>query len=339
MSMKEPSVTKSCAVTGATGFIGSSLVRHLAAEGWRVRCLVRDEDRARELFDGLDIEYVIGDVTRPESLAGLASGVDVVFHLAALMGHDLPSDVAFAKFRRVNVEGTRAVITACAGEKLERFVHVSSTAALGLLDVAIVTEETVGKPWTPYQVSKWESEELVREATLEGRIPGVIVRPSMVYGPGFKGDFLTVARVVKKGFFPRIGRGENLSPALYIDDCVEALASCATRGKLGETYFLSSEQSYPLDQVVGIIARALGVKVRLIRVPAWIAIAGARVLEWLFDVMRRKPIVTARNIRSTITDRVFDVSKSREDLGFVQHVSIEDGLTRAVAYFKQQGWV
>lgn len=330
---------KTCAVTGATGFIGSNLVRCLVADGWTVRCLVRDVERAREMFPGLEIEYAVGDVTDAASLGGFFSDVNVVFHLAAIMGHDLPSDDAFARFRAVNVEGTRAVVDACAGESIERFVHVSSTAALGLIEVENVTEETPGKPWTPYQVSKWESEQLVREATAAGRIPGVVVRPSMVYGPGFKGDFLTLAKVARTGWFPRIGSGENLSPALFIDDCARGLVQAAELGRVGETYFLSSVESYSLTRVGRIIGDALGVRVRIVYVPAWVAIFGARVLEWLFGVMGKHPVVTARNIRSTITDRVFDVSKAQREIGFEQHVSIDEGLAKAIDYFKQQGWV
>lgn len=326
-------------VTGATGFIGSRLVRKLGAEGMRVRCLVRDPLGAAALFEGLDVELAEGDVTRPETLRGVVEGVGVVYHLAAIMGHDLPSEEAFARFRRVNVEGTRAIAEVCDDSGIERFVLASSTAAMGLLRDEVVREDTPVSPYTPYQVSKWEAEEVVREHARDRGLPAVVVRPSMVYGPGFRGDFLTIAKVAKKGVFPRIGRSRNLSPALYIDDCVEALALAGTRGRPGETYLVSSEESYELDRVVRIIADALGVRVRFVPVPAWIALFGAWKLERAFGLVGKHPPVTSRNIRSTITDRVFDVSKAREELGFRQRVGIDEGLRRAVAHFREAGWV
>jgi nucleoside-diphosphate-sugar epimerase len=331
--------TKRYLVTGATGFMGGALVRRLSAAGHFVRCLVRDPDAAREKFAGLDLTFVTGDVTEPGTLRGAADDVDVVYHLAAIMGHDLPSPDSFARFRRVNVEGTRAVCEACAGTGIERFVYVSSTAAMGLLTDKIVREDTPVAPFTPYQVSKWEAEEVVRGFAAERALPAVIVRPSMVYGPGFRGDFLTMAKVIRTGFFPRIGLGENLSPALFIDDCAAGLVAAGDLGRPGETYLLSSEHSYPLDTAARIIAGAMGKRVHLVYVPRWLALAGAWTLERLFLLLGKSPMVTARNIRSTSTDRVFDISKAREELGFRQTVGFEEGLTRAVAWFREAGLV
>ena len=86
----------------------------------------------------------------------------------------------------------------------------------------------------------------------------------MVYGPGFKGDFVTIGKVVKTGFFPKIGFGKNLSPALYIDDLVDCFSVVKDNAKIGETYLISSEEYYGLDRIVRIIGQALSVNVRMV---------------------------------------------------------------------------
>jgi UDP-glucose 4-epimerase len=326
-------------VTGATGFIGQHLVKRLIQEGHTVRCLIRDAEKAKRVLGNKGVEYVVGDITEKETLRNACDNISIVYHLAAIMGHDLPSKSAFDKFRRVNTDGTRNISESCIESGIDKFIYVSSTAAMGLLKDKVVNEETPCNPFTPYQVSKYEGELIVRELTADHGFPGIVLRPSMVYGIGFKGDFLTIAKVVKTGVFPKIGFGRNLSPALYIDDLVACISKAKDRAIVGQTYIISSEESYELERVVRIISEALNVKVRMVFVPKALAILGAWFLESAFLLMGKTPWVTQRNIRSTTTDRVFDVMKAKEELGFRQRVSIEEGLTKTVRYFQDAGYL
>lgn len=255
------------------------------------------------------------------------------------MGHDTPSQESFARFRKVNVEGLRNIVAEAKKSHVKRFIHLSSTAAMGLLEDALVNEVTSCKPYTPYQVTKYEGEQYLLEEWRKNGFPVIILRPSMIYGPGFKGDFLTLAKVCKTGFFPTIGHGKNLSPALYIDDLIDVLPKCIDHGRMGEIYLLSSEQSYPLRQASAIIGKALGKKLHYVYVPVGMAIFGARVLEKGMPLLGRRSPVTERNIRSTVTDRTFDVTKAKRELGFRQQVPLEQGLTEAVHYFVQEHYL
>jgi nucleoside-diphosphate-sugar epimerase len=161
----------------------------------------------------------------------------------------------------------------------------------------------------------------------------------MVYGVGFRGDFVTIARVVKTGVFPKIGFGKNLSPALYIDDVVDCLSRAKSQAAVGQTYIISSSESYELERVVHIIASALHVNVHMIFVPTCVAVFGAWLCERTFLLLGKNPVVTARNIVSAATDRVFDVTKAQRELGFQPRVSIEQGLARTVGYYQAQGYV
>lgn len=325
-------------VTGATGFIGQRLSENLLSLHHELRLLVRSPQALPESLR-TQCEIATGDITDPVSLAGCCDGIDAVFHLAALMGHDSPSEEAFARFRAVNVQGIKNIVQEAQKSGVKRFIHISSTAAMGLLRDSLVDESTPCKPYTPYQVTKYEGEQLLIQEYRDHGFPVIILRPSMIYGPGFKGDFLTLAKVCKTGFFPTIGRGKNLSPALYITDLIDALPLCLDHGRTGEIYLLSSEQSYPLRQVSEIIGKALNKKIIYLYVPVWLTLAGAWMLEKVFPLLGRRPPVTKRNIQSTVTDRVFNVSKAKEELGFHQAVSLEVGLTKAVEYFLQQNYL
>lgn len=326
-------------ITGATGFIGRNLVNLLIKEGHFVRSLVRDYEKAKKLLGTENIEYIVGDITDKKSLENICDNISIVYHLAAIMGHDLPSESSFKKFCKVNTEGTKNIAESCVGMGIDKFIYVSSTAAMGLLKNKVVNEETPCIPYTPYQVSKYEGELIVKELTEKRGLPGIILRPSMVYGVGFKGDFATIAKVIKTGIFPKIGFGKNLSPALYIDDLVDCMCKAKDKAIVGETYIISSEGSYELEKIARIIADALNVRVRMIMVPKFIAIFGAWILERIFLLLGEKPIVTARNIMSTTTDRVFDISKAKRELSFQQKVSIEEGLIKAVDYFQLVGYL
>ena len=324
-------------ITGATGFIGQKLVKRLTIEGHTCLCLVRNAEKAKGLLDLSNTEFIYGDIREKLDLSAHNDKIDVVVHLAALMGHDPPSEEAFMKFRSINVDGTENVIDACMAINVKKFIHCSSTAAMGLLTDEVVNEESISKPYTPYQVSKYESELLVNKLYNKYEFPAVILRPSMVYGPGFTGDFLTMAKVVKKGFFPKIGFGKNLMPALYIDDLIDGIIKAIDNAKIGDTYIISSEKSYPLNRVIKIISQEVGVKCKSVFVPTPVALLGSWVLEKGCKLINRQPIVTYRNIKSTVTDRIFDVNKAKEVLGFQQRVSIEDGLSKTIAYYKSAG--
>ena len=326
-------------VTGATGFMGSYLVPKLIENGYRVRLLVRDKAKAKKLF-GDTCEIFVGDIENENTIKGCCNNIDIVYHMAALMGHDSPSPEAFERFRKVNVNGVANIINEALENHVKKFIHISSTAALGLQQAVVyVDENTECKPYTPYQVSKREGEICVLDAVKNRGLPAVIIRPSMVYGPGFKGDFLTLAKVCKTGWFPQIGRGKNLSPALYITDLAEALIRFIDRGTFGEIYLLSSKDSYTLEETATIISKCLNRKVRFVYVPRWIAVEGAGVLELICKLLKKKPPVTKRNIKSVSSDRIVNISKMIEVTEFEPKVPLSVGLPKTIQYFIEQNYI
>lgn len=321
-------------VTGGTGFIGGYFVPMLINEGHNVRLLVRNIEKARKQF-GDKCQYHIGDVTDRDSLKGCCDGIDVVFHLVAKSGNDLPTKENFKIYRRINVEGTKNLLDEC--KTIKKFVYISSTAAMGLVKDNPITEKSTCKPELPYQVTKYEVEKLIKKKCKEG-FPGIVVRPTKVYGINENEyNYLTLAKLVKKGMYIKIGGGHNYTSNVYVSDFSDALVKFVENGVIGETYIITSEESIDFIRVGKIIADELGVKLRVIRVPAWIMVPAASVEEKLFTLMRKKPVVTKRNIQMTIQDRIYDISKAKKDIGFCPKVSMENGIRTVIRWYKDKG--
>ena len=321
-------------ITGATGFVGRYLVRQLLDSGVSCRLLVRPTSETICFEDMDNIEFCEGDITKPDSLNAIAEDIDYVYHLAAEGHVSAISDEAFKKFIEVNVDGTRNLITACANCNVKKFVHFSSTAAMGLIKKELVDESDVPNPVTPYQKSKLQSEETSIETGRKVNVPVVVVRPCMIYGTGGKGEFFKMCSLMKKGFFPKVGFGKNLTPLVHVKDVVQGAVKAAEKGVAGEIYLLTSENSIDLNQMRDLVTKAWGVKVIYPYVPVSVMLFAAGCFEMLAKITGKAPMATRRNIASTVFDREFSISKAKQQLGYLPKISFEDGICETVNWFK-----
>lgn len=323
-------------VTGSTGFIGSYFIPMLLHQGHTVKLLVRNEEKARKLF-GNTCDYHIGDITDRSSLKGCCDGIDIVFHLVAKSGNDLPTKENFEIFRKINVEGTENIIAECTNVK--KFIYVSSTAAMGLVKENPISEKSKCNPELPYQVSKYEAKNLIRKKCKDN-FPGIIVRPSKVYGVNETNyTYLTLAKLVKKGFFLKIGNGHNYTSNIYVHDFARFLVCLVDNGRIGETYIVSSDKSIDFIESGKIIADELGIQLRVVKISPYIMLMASSILERIFTILGRKPVVTRRNIQMTLQDRVYDVSKVKREVGFTPEVSMEEGIRKVIRWYKKKGIV
>lgn len=320
-------------ITGGTGFIGSYFVPLLLDSGHEVRLLVRDVENAKRQFSDR-CEYFVGDVTQKKTIEGCCKDIDVVFHLVAKSGNELPTKENFEEFRRINVGGTQNILDEC--KDIKKFIYISSSAAMGLVKENPITELSVCKPYLPYQVTKFEAEELVRAKCREG-FPGIIVRPTKVYGINEKQySYLTLAKLCKRGFFLKIGKGHNYTSNVYVSDFAQALNKLVDKGIIGETYIITSDASIDFIKVGNVIAEVLDKRIRIIKVPSRFMIFAANILERLFIFAHKKPIVTKRNIEMTIQDRVYDISKARKEIGYEPQVTMEEGIAEVVKWYVEK---
>ncbi len=322
-------------VTGGTGYIGENFVPRLIDGGYSVRLLVRNADKAKMLFDN-KCEYWVGDISEPISLKGCCKDIDIVYHMAAISGNQLPSKQAFQLYRKTNVEGTCNILEEAKKSQVSRFIYLSSTAAMGIVKKLPINEESYCTPILPYQVSKLEAEQKVNEYINDG-FPAIIIRPTKIYGVGeHEYSYLSLARMCKKGFILKIGRGRNLASYLYITDFISALICLIDRGIIGQTYILSSDESIGFLESQRSIARVLDKKVRTIYIPTVIMRFFAYIIETFCGLIEKKPIFTSSNIEAISSSRIYDISKAKEEMSFCPMVSMKKGIELVVRWYMDE---
>ena len=324
-------------ITGATGFIGSYLIRKLVTEGNTCKCLVRPGSEYN--IAGSDgIAIIPGDITKPETLTGIAEDMDCLLHLATL-GHMSNFSVTEKMFYDINVRGTVNMMREALRAGVNHVVYCSTVAAMGICDEIPSTETTTCNPIHPYGRSKLQAEKEVLKMVNENHLPAVITRFSMVYGPGDPRDILKLTRMAKKGLFPKVGKSLKLTPLIHVRDAVDGLLLAAEKGVPGEIYLITNKQSEPFDRIREIIREALGLKKRALYVPEWAALASGALIEKIFTLVGKAPPVSRKNIESTLADRIFSVEKAVRELGFDPKIDPAQGLRETVQWYKEKGWV
>jgi nucleoside-diphosphate-sugar epimerase len=247
-----------CFVTGATGFVGSRVVKRLLEEGHEVRVLARDPNKAVAL--GLSPGQVVeGDLFAIGKMRDAIEHCEVVFHLAA----EIATQRDERKLWRVDVEGTDAVSEAAEKTKIERFIFTSSVV-VGDPGGEILRPEVPLVATTQYGRAKLEAERRLSRTDL----PVVVLRPSHVYGAG--GWFGELTRDFARGmrFYP--GNGENWWDVVHVDDVVEALLVLAKKGEPRQAYHVVDDFPVRMRDFFEITARAMGLS-RPRSVPAFLA--------------------------------------------------------------------
>ena len=322
-------------VTGGTGFVGQYLVNELVNRDFKCRVLVRSNSKTL-CFSGLNknIEFWKGDITIPDTLKGIAQDIQYVYHLAAEGHVSAISKDAFRHFKKVNVEGTINLVKECGKFNIKKFVHFSSTAAMGLIKKEIVDELDIPQPTTPYQKSKLASEIEALQVGKNLGVPVVVVRPCMIYGINGRGEFFKICQLMRKGFFPRVGRGENLTPLVHVKDIVQGAIKAAETGTPGEVYLLASETSINLNELRESVIEAWGEKALYPYVPVRVMFFVAGCFEIIAKLTGKAPVATRQNIASTVWDRVFSIEKAKRELGYTPSIHFREGILETVNWFK-----
>ncbi|RME28077.1 MAG: SDR family NAD(P)-dependent oxidoreductase, partial [Candidatus Zixiibacteriota bacterium] len=249
MSESAPSIL----ITGANGFIGSRLCRMFVERGFQVMAGVRRTANLK-LLEGLSVEYCYGDVTQPETLPPMVTGVDYIIHNAGLV--KAPDTETFF---RVNETGTRNLFEAVAKHNpgVRKVVYVSSVAVAGpSLDGQPVKETDPPNPVTTYGRSKAAGEKVA--LSFADRLPVVAVRPPAVYGPGDK-ELFTMFQVVHRHLKPLIGDSSRQLQLVYVDDLCDGIFLATTKPTPNPAvYFIAEKEAYSMKQLTDILHRASG---------------------------------------------------------------------------------
>jgi nucleoside-diphosphate-sugar epimerase len=328
-------MTKNALVTGANGFIGSSLVENLLSRSYRVRCLVRKTSDLTWL-KGLDVETVQGDLSDRHSLASAVAGAETIFHLA---GKTKAS--SGAEFFAANAGGTENLLQAADKVRpgVRRFVYVSSLAAAGpSMKGRPLTENDPPHPVTRYGESKLEGERIAMR--FADRIPVTLVRPPPVFGPRDT-DILQFFRAVRKGFIPMAGMREQYSGFVYVEDLVRGIILSAEKSAaVGQTYYLVNTGAMSWKDFGRMTAAALGRRAISVPVPF-----GALIAVILFNEgkarLSGKPTILNMQKLPEYRERFWccDGIKSEMELGFRPAYSMEEAVKKTVSWYQSRGWL
>ena len=326
-------------VTGVTGFTGGHLATTLAQRGYQVRGLVRPRSIDRFERSAAAQSGVLacpGDLTEARALAEAADGVDVVYHIAATYREAGQPDAAY---RDVNVRGTENVLNAATTGGARRVVHCSTGGVHGHIAHPPADEDAPFNPGDIYQDTKLEAESLAREYGRTHPLEVVVARPIGIYGPGDT-RFLKMFRGLARGRFPMLGKGEVFYHLTYIDDLVEGFRLCGeVPAAAGRTYILAGPRYTTLQELVGLIARELGVRAPRVHLPVWPFWTAGLLCEAVCVPLRIEPPLYRRRVDFYTKSRAFDTTRARAELGFAPAVDLEDGIHRTAAWYRKQGWL
>jgi nucleoside-diphosphate-sugar epimerase len=321
-------------VTGGSGFIGRSLVSALLGRGVRVRVVVRRRDAAQALT-ALGAEVVLGDLLDLSTVEQAVAGVHGVFHLA---GRLLVAGSRAEDYTRLHVGATVALIDACIRQQEPPafFVLCSTTGVHGPTGLTPAAEDDVGHPQNVYEISKAEGERAARDLASRKRLPLVIARPGLVYGPGDL-HLLGWFRAIRAGYYRVVGPGDNRLHPIFLDDAVGSLLLCAKAATPGgRAYHLVGSEALTMQQLSEKIGQAIGRRVPKTHLPRPVAFTIAAAMEAL-PVPRRFLPLTRSRVRFMLQNRAYDGRRAREELGFVPQVGLEEGLARTVAWYRENG--
>jgi dihydroflavonol-4-reductase len=323
-------------VTGATGFVGAAVARALAAQGRPLRLMVRAGSDRRNLAH-IRADLVEADLADPASLRAAVQGCRYLFHVAADYRLWVPNP---AEMRRVNVDGTIALLNAAHQAGIERAVYTSSVAALGLLPDGRPADENtfvddhllIGA----YKRSKYDAEQAVRKLVLTGQNI-VIVNPSTPVGPGDVKPTPTGKMVLDaaNGRMPAfVNTGLNV---VHVDDVAAGHLLALERGRTGESYILGGE-NLMLKDLLRIIAAQARRRAPKLRLPIAPLMPIAAVMELIAGRTGRTPVMTREMLRMARKKMFFSSAKAIQTLGYAPRPARE-AVEDALDYFATQGLI
>jgi UDP-4-keto-D-QuiNAc 4-reductase len=317
-------------VSGASGFLGRAVTEGLLARGYAVRALVRPGSGPAAAgatpvrADGLHDRA---------SLARALAGVEAVVHLAARV-HVMrdPSPDPLAQFRRVNVEGTRALLEETVRAGVGRFLFASSVKALGEGGETPWDDRTPAAPTDPYGISKLEAEEVVRALGGAAGVHAPILRLPLVYGPGVRANFLRLMRAVDRGVPLPFGAVRNRRSLAFSGNVAAAVVRALEVPEANETFLFSDGEDVSTPELVRGLAAALGRRARLLPVPPALFRAAGRAGDALRNFVPFP--LTSAAVERLLGSLVVDSSRFRARTGFTPPFTVATGLGATGAWYR-----
>jgi len=322
---EKDAVMKRVLITGSNGFIGRYLCTDLLGIGWEVRGGIRRPEAARELPQGVEPFLVPEAGSHASSWSSALAGVDVVVHLVGRT-HILRDGEAdpLVAYRAINVGGTQCLLRACVRAGIQRFIYLSSIKAVGEGSEDPYDETSPCVPEDAYGITKREAEIAVLETIAETGLQSVILRPPLVYGPGVKGNFLRLLRLVDRGIPFPLGCTHNARSMVFVANLASAIAALFDQPAMKETLFHITDDGEPLStkDLVTRLGCLLGRRVRHVPIPVPFLRLGGTLIGCSGEVRRLVGSLTV------------SAERLKRALSWTPPYTVEQGLAETAAWYR-----
>lgn len=329
-------------VTGGTGFIGTHLVKALLKDNRTVRVLALEDTPEKIELETeatlmeMGAQIVHGDLYDGKSLIRAAENVDVVYHLGSV---SRPKRIPPGKYYDINILGTRNLLKSIEKNNLKRFIHVSTVSVLGLSpDGKPLAEEDYQYSSLEYGTTKRESEQIAIIFGYRHKVPVVVIRPSLVYGPGSLVRKIMFS-CVQYGVFPLFNQGEAEMEFLYVENLVQALLLAEKKkDAVGETFNITDGCPYKISRVIETMAKELNVNFKGRPIPIPMGVLTGIITEMLGKIMGFHPPFSRSAVDWMSKNRnVYSCEKAKQILGYNPGIDLSEGIRRTVSWYKERG--
>lgn len=328
-------MSKVVLITGATGFIGSHLVRACLEKGYEVRAFTLDGDPEEARIEAMGVKIYHGDIRNEASVRNAAKGVNMIFHCAGLVTDWAPEKL----FYEVIQLGTENVCRAAHEEQVDRLIHLSTNDVFGTVEGKIVDEFFPKRHWKePYPDYKIEAEKTVWYYFNEYGVPATMVYPCWVYGPGDKTFVPLLAdAILKKDMM--FWRKNALVWPTYIDNLIDLLILLSDDDQaVGNGYLVHDGECTTLQDFCAEIAASYDVPAPKRHIPYWLAYFVADMMELVWKVfkVKQRPLLTTYSVKNLGSRFQFSIDKANRELGWKPKVNHKDGMSRTLEWLKAQ---
>lgn len=311
-------------VTGANGFVGSALCAKLHHDAVPVRGAIRTLQPQRDS----DQVIAVGEISTETDWTAALKDVKQVVHLAA-RAHVMNDKCAepLSEFRRVNVSGAANLARQAAAAGVRRFVFLSTIKVNGEFteEGKTFTANDVPAPQDPYGASKHEAEQVLRQIAGETGMELVVIRPPLVYGPGVKGNFLSLMQAIDKRRPLPLGAIQNRRSLIYVGNLVDIIRLCLTHPKAAGKVFLASDgNDLSTPELVRRLAASMGRRPFIVPLPTpWMRFAG-----WMLGKQA--------SVDRVIGSLAVDTTPLRDELGWQPCYTIQAGLEATALWYQKK---
>lgn len=320
-------------LTGATGFIGSTLAEELAKSGHQVKALIRNPKKLRWPIDKVNgIELVKGDITHPEGLEEAAKEVEVIIHAAGMTKALKHEDYYLA-----NAKSCEFLLNARDKKTFKQFIFFSTQAAIGPANGGVPKKENEpANPVSRYGITKLKGEEIV----VQSGVNYTIFRFPPVYGERDT-EFYPLFKSIRKGWKLILGTGLKKVNMIYVKDVINGI-QCALGNEKAyrQIYHIHDGNAYNWFDINNAAEKASGRKCRTLRIPMFsVYVVGT--FNTLIEKIFRKPLLLNREkLREMkVENWLLDITKIRNELGFKPEYHIEEGFKNTFRWYVDNGWI